>query len=153
MALRAGKLSGASQKRPPGLQGRDSQLFLYKSLHALFVRLLQGYIKGYISHQHQKLVVSKQNPFPALTTFLQSLGIQFRRVGVTLWFQLELLVMITSGVHGSIEEEMARLADSASGTALVGLQAIRCNTSTLAYEDENFVVGCTLAVCQGQRLC
>ncbi|XP_029186226.1 PCI domain-containing protein 2-like isoform X1 [Acropora muricata] len=29
-----------------------------------------GYIKGYISHQHQKLVVSKQNPFPALTSFL-----------------------------------------------------------------------------------
>lgn len=39
-----------------------------------FVRsfVLQGYIKGYISHQHQKLVVSKQNPFPALTSFLQS---------------------------------------------------------------------------------
>ena len=38
-----------------------------------FVRVfvLQGYIKGYISHQHQKLVVSKQNPFPALTSFLQ----------------------------------------------------------------------------------
>lgn len=27
-----------------------------------------GHIKGYISHQHQKLVVSKQNPFPALST-------------------------------------------------------------------------------------
>jgi len=67
--------------------------------------------------------------------------------------------MITSGVHGSMEEEMARLADSASGTALVGLLAIICNTSSLAYEDalqfvhdlarsegnesENFV-GCTL---------
>ena len=43
---------------------------LYKSLHGLFVCLLQGYIKGYISHQHQKLVVSKQNPFPSLTSFL-----------------------------------------------------------------------------------
>lgn len=29
---------------------------------------LQGHIKGYISHQHQKLVVSKQNPFPPLST-------------------------------------------------------------------------------------
>jgi hypothetical protein len=28
--------------------------------------IYQGKIKGYISHQHQKLVVSKQNPFPAL---------------------------------------------------------------------------------------
>ncbi|XP_050293059.1 PCI domain-containing protein 2 homolog [Anthonomus grandis grandis] len=27
-----------------------------------------GKIKGYISHQHRKVVVSKQNPFPALTT-------------------------------------------------------------------------------------
>ncbi|CAH3119191.1 unnamed protein product [Pocillopora meandrina] len=32
--------------------------------------IYMGYIKGYISHQHQKLVVSKQNPFPALTSFL-----------------------------------------------------------------------------------
>lgn len=32
------------------------------------VFLLQGHIKGYISHQHQKLVVSKQNPFPPLST-------------------------------------------------------------------------------------
>lgn len=30
--------------------------------------LFQGHIKGYISHQHQKLVVSKQNPFPPLST-------------------------------------------------------------------------------------
>lgn len=30
--------------------------------------LPQGHIKGYISHQHQKLVVSKQNPFPPLST-------------------------------------------------------------------------------------
>lgn len=28
----------------------------------------QGHIKGYISHQHQKLVVSKQNPFPPLSS-------------------------------------------------------------------------------------
>lgn len=28
--------------------------------------IFEGKIKGYISHQHQKLVVSKQNPFPAL---------------------------------------------------------------------------------------
>ncbi|XP_031568913.1 PCI domain-containing protein 2-like [Actinia tenebrosa] len=32
--------------------------------------IYMGYIKGYISHQHQKLVVSKQNAFPVLTTFL-----------------------------------------------------------------------------------
>ncbi|KAL9964532.1 hypothetical protein ACROYT_G028187 [Oculina patagonica] len=32
--------------------------------------IYMGYIKGYISHQHQKLVVSKQNPFPALSSFL-----------------------------------------------------------------------------------
>ncbi|CAB3997888.1 PCI domain-containing 2, partial [Paramuricea clavata] len=32
--------------------------------------IFEGYIKGYISHQHQKLVVSKQNPFPSLTSFL-----------------------------------------------------------------------------------
>ena len=29
--------------------------------------IFEGRIKGYISHQHQKLVVSKQNAFPALT--------------------------------------------------------------------------------------
>ena len=29
--------------------------------------IYQGRIKGYISHQHNKLVVSKQNPFPALS--------------------------------------------------------------------------------------
>lgn len=28
--------------------------------------IYEGKIKGYISHQHQKLVVSKQNPFPAI---------------------------------------------------------------------------------------
>lgn len=30
--------------------------------------IYEGKIKGYISHQHQKLVVSKQNPFPPLST-------------------------------------------------------------------------------------
>uniref|UniRef100_A0A8C9V1J6 PCI domain-containing protein 2 n=1 Tax=Scleropages formosus TaxID=113540 RepID=A0A8C9V1J6_SCLFO len=30
--------------------------------------IYMGHIKGYISHQHQKLVVSKQNPFPPLST-------------------------------------------------------------------------------------
>lgn len=30
--------------------------------------IFMGHIKGYISHQHQKLVVSKQNPFPALSS-------------------------------------------------------------------------------------
>ena len=29
---------------------------------------LKGYIKGYISHQHQKLVVSKQLVFPSLSS-------------------------------------------------------------------------------------
>ncbi|KAM4701427.1 PCI domain-containing protein 2 [Discoglossus pictus] len=30
--------------------------------------IFMGHIKGYISHQHQKLVVSKQNPFPPLSS-------------------------------------------------------------------------------------
>ncbi|XP_044731020.1 PCI domain-containing protein 2 [Chrysoperla carnea] len=30
--------------------------------------IFEGKIKGYISHQHRKVVVSKQNPFPPLTT-------------------------------------------------------------------------------------
>lgn len=30
--------------------------------------IYMGHIKGYVSHQHQKLVVSKQNPFPALSS-------------------------------------------------------------------------------------
>jgi len=30
--------------------------------------IYEGKIKGYISHQHKKLVVSKQNPFPPLTS-------------------------------------------------------------------------------------
>ncbi|XP_036175913.1 LOW QUALITY PROTEIN: PCI domain-containing protein 2-like [Myotis myotis] len=30
--------------------------------------IYMGHIKGYIPHQHQKLVVSKQNPFPPLST-------------------------------------------------------------------------------------
>lgn len=30
--------------------------------------IFEGKIKGYISHQHRKVVVSKQNPFPALTS-------------------------------------------------------------------------------------
>ena len=29
--------------------------------------IYEGRIKGYISHQHQKLVVSKQQPFPPLS--------------------------------------------------------------------------------------
>lgn len=32
--------------------------------------IFDGYLKGYISHQHQKLIVSKQNPFPSLTTIM-----------------------------------------------------------------------------------
>ncbi|XP_072179899.1 PCI domain-containing protein 2-like [Diadema setosum] len=32
--------------------------------------IYKNYIKGYLSHAHQKLVVSKQNPFPPLSTFL-----------------------------------------------------------------------------------
>ncbi|PKU38897.1 pci domain-containing protein 2 [Limosa lapponica baueri] len=37
-------------------------------IYLLPVKMLLGHIKGYISHQHQKLVVSKQNPFPPLST-------------------------------------------------------------------------------------
>ncbi|GFS18982.1 PCI domain-containing protein 2-like [Elysia marginata] len=32
--------------------------------------IFENKIKGYITHQHQKLVVSKQNPFPVLSTVL-----------------------------------------------------------------------------------
>ncbi|KAK9884866.1 hypothetical protein WA026_009088 [Henosepilachna vigintioctopunctata] len=32
--------------------------------------IYEGKIKGYISHQHRKIVVSKQNPFPPLTTLV-----------------------------------------------------------------------------------
>ena len=32
--------------------------------------LFQNKVKGYISHQHQKLVLSKQNPFPPLATVI-----------------------------------------------------------------------------------
>lgn len=32
--------------------------------------IFEGKIKGYISHQHKKLVISKQNPFPRLSTIL-----------------------------------------------------------------------------------
>ena len=32
--------------------------------------IYKGYIKGYISHQHGKLVVSKGNPFPSLREVL-----------------------------------------------------------------------------------
>ncbi|XP_078513805.1 PCI domain-containing protein 2 [Lissotriton helveticus] len=32
--------------------------------------IYMGHMKGYISHQHQKLVVSKQNPFPPLSSVI-----------------------------------------------------------------------------------
>ena len=32
--------------------------------------IYKGYIKGYLSHQHAKLVVSKGNPFPPLRDVL-----------------------------------------------------------------------------------
>lgn len=32
--------------------------------------IYEGKIKGYISHQHNKLVVSKQNPFPPLNAVI-----------------------------------------------------------------------------------
>merc|ERR1739848_426985 len=32
--------------------------------------IYDGYLKGYISHQHQKLIISKQKPFPSLTTIM-----------------------------------------------------------------------------------
>ncbi|EGI69602.1 PCI domain-containing protein 2, partial [Acromyrmex echinatior] len=32
--------------------------------------IFEGKIKGYISYQHKKLVISKQNPFPALSTII-----------------------------------------------------------------------------------
>lgn len=32
--------------------------------------IYEGKIKGYISYQHKKLVISKQNPFPSLSTII-----------------------------------------------------------------------------------
>lgn len=32
--------------------------------------IYEGKIKGYISYQHKKLVISKQNPFPSLSTIV-----------------------------------------------------------------------------------
>lgn len=32
--------------------------------------IFEGKIKGYISHQHKKLVISKQNPFPTLSSII-----------------------------------------------------------------------------------
>ena len=32
------------------------------------ILIYEGKIKGYISHQHKKLVISKQNPFPRLSS-------------------------------------------------------------------------------------
>lgn len=38
-------------------------------IHCIVANLIyDGKVKGYISHQHNKLVVSKQNPFPSLNT-------------------------------------------------------------------------------------
>ena len=35
-------------------------------VHCIISNLIyEGYIKGYISLQHQKLIISKQNPFPS----------------------------------------------------------------------------------------
>lgn len=53
VALRAGGLSDADE---------DETQCIVANL------ISDGRIKGYISHQHQKLVVSKQNAFPALSS-------------------------------------------------------------------------------------
>eukprot|EP00795_Rhopilema_esculentum_P016375 gene16375-7777_t len=40
-------------------------------VHCILANLIHmGYLKGYISYQHQKLVVSKKDAFPSLATFL-----------------------------------------------------------------------------------
>ena len=51
-------------KEPAGAACLISPLLYFSSY-------TQGYIRGYISHQHQKLVVSKQNPFPVLSSVLK----------------------------------------------------------------------------------
>lgn len=43
---------------------------IYSCLKYIVCWSFQNKIKGYISHQHQKLVVSKQNAFPKLSTVL-----------------------------------------------------------------------------------
>jgi hypothetical protein len=48
------------------LQGQDIDV---EEVHCILANLIfENKIKGYISIQHQKLVVSKQNPFPALAS-------------------------------------------------------------------------------------
>ena len=40
-------------------------------VHCIIANLVfDGYLKGYISHPHQKLIISKQKAFPGLSTFL-----------------------------------------------------------------------------------
>lgn len=65
---------GAVYPRQPHLHGEHTHTHTHTCLCTqtnteLFfvVSVSQGHIKGYISHQHQKLVVSKQNPFPPLS--------------------------------------------------------------------------------------
>ena len=47
--------------------GPDSDTDFVETEFIVANLISKGYIKGYISHQHSILVVSKQNPFPALS--------------------------------------------------------------------------------------
>lgn len=49
------------------LHGPDADIEFDETEFLVANLISKGYIKGYISHQHSILVVSKQNPFPALT--------------------------------------------------------------------------------------
>lgn len=59
--------------------------------------ILQNKIKGYISHQHQKLVVSKQNAFPKLSTVLWSQTfswLRLRSINPDCLFKMKLLSLL-----------------------------------------------------------
>lgn len=59
--------------------------------------ILQNKIKGYISHQHQKLVVSKQNAFPKLSTVLWSQTfswLRLRSISPDCLFKMKLLSLL-----------------------------------------------------------
>lgn len=59
--------------------------------------ILQNKIKGYISHQHQKLVVSKQNAFPKLSTVLWSQTfswLRLRSINRDCLFKIKLLSLL-----------------------------------------------------------
>ncbi|KAL7308845.1 hypothetical protein PS15m_010989 [Mucor circinelloides] len=51
------------------LSGKEEQVYDYDDLECILVSLVsQGYIRGYIHHQHQQIVFSKTTPFPPISS-------------------------------------------------------------------------------------